>query len=160
VVYTPGGSFAEISFNVNKWPTFVTRSIFEDLPGSTTRQTLAVCILYLPCQSSFFYGPTVTKSDSLAASSTEDIGGFGIVGLLVGGAQSSWRFPGLASLIGGNLTFLGTMVGHFFVSNAIYRNSSSLLPGVSFLAVTSLFFHRLNSIHYCRLNTLAPIPVI
>jgi hypothetical protein len=136
VVYTPGGSFAEISFNVNKWPTFVTRSIFEDLPGSKTRHTLAVCILYLPCQSSFFYGPTVTKSDSLAASSTEDIGGFGIVGLLVRGEQSSWRFPGLASLIGGNLTFLGTMVGHFFVSNAIssfscrVRATTSALVGV------------------------------
>jgi hypothetical protein len=69
----------------------VTCSIFEDLPGSKTRHTLPVGILYPPYQS-IFLGLTVTKSDSLAASSAEYIGGFGIVEPLVGGGQPSWRF--------------------------------------------------------------------
>ena len=45
--------------------------------------------------------------------------GFGIVGPLVGKERPSWKFLGLVGLIGGGPTFLGTLVGYFFVSDAM-----------------------------------------
>jgi ZIP family zinc transporter len=44
--------------------------------------------------------------------------GFGIVGPL-GGVRPSWRWLGLAGLIGGGPTFLGTMVGYAVTSHAL-----------------------------------------
>lgn len=44
--------------------------------------------------------------------------GFGIVGPL-GGVRPSWRWLGLAGLIGGGPTFLGTMVGYAVTSQAL-----------------------------------------
>jgi zinc transporter, ZIP family len=44
--------------------------------------------------------------------------GFGIVGPLAG-TRPSWGFLGLAGLIGGGPTFLGTVVGYSFVSPAL-----------------------------------------
>ena len=46
--------------------------------------------------------------------------GFGIVGPLVGENRPSWGFIGLAGLIGGGPTFLGTIVGYFFLSDAMF----------------------------------------
>jgi len=42
--------------------------------------------------------------------------GFGIMGPLIGKEFPSWGFIGLAGLIGGGPTFLGTIIGYFFVS--------------------------------------------
>jgi len=44
--------------------------------------------------------------------------GFGITAPLVG-QRPSWRFLGLLGLIGGGPTFLGTLVGHEFTSEAV-----------------------------------------
>lgn len=55
--------------------------------------------------------------------------GFGIVGPLVGGNRPSWGFIGLAGLIGGGPTFLGTMVGYYFVSTAMFVLFLSLAAG-------------------------------
>ncbi|HEY9152799.1 MAG TPA: ZIP family metal transporter [Anaerolineales bacterium] len=55
--------------------------------------------------------------------------GFGIVGPLVGENRPSWRFIGLAGLIGGGPTFLGTLVGYFFLSDAMFVLFLSLAAG-------------------------------
>ena len=55
--------------------------------------------------------------------------GFGIVGPLVGGERPSWAFLGLAGLIGGGPTFLGTMVGYYFLSSAMFVLFLSLAAG-------------------------------
>ena len=55
--------------------------------------------------------------------------GFGIVGPLVGGDRPSWAFLGLAGLIGGGPTFLGTIVGYYFLSSAMFVLFLSLAAG-------------------------------
>jgi zinc transporter, ZIP family len=55
--------------------------------------------------------------------------GFGIVGPLVGGERPSWAFLGLAGLIGGGPTFIGTMVGYYFLSSAMFVLFLSLAAG-------------------------------
>jgi len=55
--------------------------------------------------------------------------GFGIVGPLVGENRPSWGFIGLAGLIGGGPTFLGTIVGYYFLSNAMFVLFLSLAAG-------------------------------
>lgn len=55
--------------------------------------------------------------------------GFGIVGPLVGENRPSWGFIGLAGLIGGGPTFLGTIVGYFFLSDAMFVLFLSLAAG-------------------------------
>jgi ZIP family zinc transporter len=55
--------------------------------------------------------------------------GFGIVGPLVGGDRPSWTFLGLAGLIGGGPTFLGTIVGYYFLSTAMFVLFLSLAAG-------------------------------
>src|SRR5260221_5642160 len=45
--------------------------------------------------------------------------GFGIVGPMIGKEQPSSAFLGLAGLIGGGPTVIGTLVGHYFVSTAM-----------------------------------------
>jgi zinc transporter, ZIP family len=47
--------------------------------------------------------------------------GFGIVGpLAAAGVRASWRWLGLAGLIGGGATFLGTIVGTSFSSTYLF----------------------------------------
>ncbi len=55
--------------------------------------------------------------------------GFGIVGPLVGENRPSWGFIGLAGLIGGGPTFLGTIVGYYFLSDAMFVLFLSLAAG-------------------------------
>jgi ZIP family zinc transporter len=54
--------------------------------------------------------------------------GFGIVGPLAG-TRPSWAFLGLAGLIGGGPTFLGTVVGYTFVSTPLSVLFLSLAAG-------------------------------
>ncbi len=65
--------------------------------------------------------------------------GFGIIGPLVGNEQPSWRFLGLAGLIGGGPTFLGTMVGYFFTSEVMSVLFLSLAAGALIYIVWELF---------------------
>ena len=55
--------------------------------------------------------------------------GFGIVGPLIGENRPSWGFIGLAGLIGGGPTFLGTMVGYYLISDAMSVLFLSLAAG-------------------------------
>jgi ZIP family zinc transporter len=55
--------------------------------------------------------------------------GFGIVGPLIGENIPSWGFIGLAGLIGGGPTFLGTLIGYYLLSNAMFVLFLSLAAG-------------------------------
>ena len=56
--------------------------------------------------------------------------GFGIVGpLAAGGVRASWRWLGLAGLIGGGPTFLGTIVGTSLDSPLVYVGCLALAAG-------------------------------
>jgi zinc transporter, ZIP family len=71
--------------------------------------------------------------------------GFGIVAPLSGDAERpSWRFLGLLGLIGGAPTFLGTVVGQAWVSEAV---------SVAFLAVAagSILYVVVELLNVCRL---------
>jgi len=63
--------------------------------------------------------------------------GFGIVGPL-GGVRPSWRWIILAGLIGGGPTFVGTIVGHGFTSEAISVVFLTLAAGSIIYVVTQL----------------------
>jgi ZIP family zinc transporter len=65
--------------------------------------------------------------------------GFGIVGPLVGGDRPSWKFLGLAGLIGGGPTFLGTIVGYYFVSAFMSVLFLSLAAGALVYIIGELF---------------------
>lgn len=65
--------------------------------------------------------------------------GFGIVGPLAGGERPSWGFLGLAGLIGGGPTFLGTIVGYFFVSTPMSVLFLSLAAGALVYILGELF---------------------
>jgi ZIP family zinc transporter len=65
--------------------------------------------------------------------------GFGIVGPLMGQGQPSWKFLGLAGLIGGGPTFLGTIVGTFFVSDAMSVLFLALAAGALIYILGELF---------------------
>ncbi len=65
--------------------------------------------------------------------------GFGIVGPLVGENRPSWGFIGLAGLIGGGPTFLGTMVGYYLISNAMFVLFLSLAAGALVYIIGELF---------------------
>jgi zinc transporter, ZIP family len=65
--------------------------------------------------------------------------GFGIVGPLVGGERPSWAFLGLVGLIGGGPTFLGTMVGYYFVSSSMSVLFLSLAAGALVYIIGELF---------------------
>ena len=65
--------------------------------------------------------------------------GFGIVGPLVGGERPSWGFLGLVGLIGGGPTFLGTMVGYYFVSAPMSVLFLSVAAGALVYIVGELF---------------------
>ena len=65
--------------------------------------------------------------------------GFGIVGPLVGGDRPSWAFLGLAGLIGGGPTFIGTIVGYYFLSSAMFVLFLSLAAGALVYIIGELF---------------------
>ena len=65
--------------------------------------------------------------------------GFGIVGPLMGKERPTWGFLGLAGLIGGGPTFLGTMVGYYFVSTAMSVLFLSLAAGALIYIIGELF---------------------
>jgi zinc transporter, ZIP family len=65
--------------------------------------------------------------------------GFGIVGPLVGQERPSWKFLGLVGLIGGGPTFLGTLVGSFFVSDAMSVLFLALAAGALVYILGELF---------------------
>jgi ZIP family zinc transporter len=65
--------------------------------------------------------------------------GFGIVGPLLGKEQPSWGFLGLVGLIGGGPTFLGTLVGYYFVSTAMSILFLSLAGGALLYIIGELF---------------------
>jgi zinc transporter, ZIP family len=65
--------------------------------------------------------------------------GFGIVGPLMGKEQPSWGFLGLVGLIGGGPTFLGTLVGYYFVSTAMSILFLSLAAGALIYIIGELF---------------------
>lgn len=55
--------------------------------------------------------------------------GFGIMGPLIGSELPSWGFIGLMGLIGGGPTFLGTILGYYLVSTAMFVLFLSLAAG-------------------------------
>jgi ZIP family zinc transporter len=65
--------------------------------------------------------------------------GFGIVGPMIGKEQPSWGFLGLVGLIGGGPTFLGTLVGYYFVSTAMSILFLSLAAGALIYIIGELF---------------------
>lgn len=65
--------------------------------------------------------------------------GFGIIGPMVGKEVPSWRFLGLAGLIGGGPTFLGTLLGYFMVSNVLSVLFLSLAAGALVYIIAELF---------------------
>lgn len=64
--------------------------------------------------------------------------GFGIVGPLVG-ERPSWSFLGLAGLIGGGPTFLGTIVGYFLISKPMSVLFLALAAGALVYIIGELF---------------------
>jgi zinc transporter, ZIP family len=65
--------------------------------------------------------------------------GFGIVGPLMGKELPSWGFLALVGLIGGGPTFLGTMLGYYFVSTAMSVLFLSLAGGALIYIIGELF---------------------
>lgn len=65
--------------------------------------------------------------------------GFGIVGpLAASGVRPSWRWLGLAGLIGGGPTFLGTVVGTSFSSPLLYVGCLALAAGAILYVIGEL----------------------
>jgi ZIP family zinc transporter len=64
--------------------------------------------------------------------------GFGIAGPLVAGPRPSWAFLGLAGLIGGGPTSLGTMLGYSVQSEAVFVLVLALAAGSIFYVVAEL----------------------
>jgi zinc transporter, ZIP family len=64
--------------------------------------------------------------------------GFGIVGPLAG-TRPSWGFLGLAGMIGGGPTFLGTLVGYSFVSPPLSILFLSLAAGAIIFIIGELY---------------------
>ena len=66
--------------------------------------------------------------------------GFGIAAPLTAGSRPSWRFLGLAGLIGGGPTFLGTMLGYGVRSDAIFVLFLALAAGSIFYVIAELLY--------------------
>ncbi len=64
--------------------------------------------------------------------------GFGIVGPLAG-TRPSWGFLGLAGLIGGGPTFLGTLIGYHLVSTTLFVLFLALAAGALIYVIGELF---------------------
>jgi ZIP family zinc transporter len=71
--------------------------------------------------------------------------GFGIVGPLAGKERPSWAFLGLAGLIGGGPTFVGTMLGYYMVSTAMSVLFLALAAGALVYIIGELFSHNWRS---------------
>ena len=65
--------------------------------------------------------------------------GFGIVAPMMGKEQPTWGFLALAGLIGGGPTFIGTLVGYYFVSTAMSILFLSLAAGALVYIIGELF---------------------
>jgi len=65
--------------------------------------------------------------------------GFGIVGPLMGKEQPTWGFLGLVGLIGGGPTFLGTILGYYFISSAMSVLFLSLAAGALVYIIGEMF---------------------
>ena len=65
--------------------------------------------------------------------------GFGIVGPLMGKERPSWGFLGLVGLIGGGPTFVGTIVGYYFVSTVMSVLFLSLAAGALVYIIGEMF---------------------
>jgi ZIP family zinc transporter len=65
--------------------------------------------------------------------------GFGIIGPLIGKEKPSWGFLGLMGLIGGGPTFIGTMVGYYFVSSVMSVLFLSMAAGALIYVIGELF---------------------
>lgn len=72
--------------------------------------------------------------------------GFGIVGPMIGRERPSWGFLGLAGLIGGGPTFLGTMLGYYMVSSAMSVLFLSLAAGALVYIIGEMFAHNWRSV--------------
>ena len=64
--------------------------------------------------------------------------GFGIVGPLAG-VRPSWKFLGLVGLVGGGPTFLGTIIGYYFISSAMSVLFLSLAAGALVYIIGEIF---------------------
>ena len=64
--------------------------------------------------------------------------GFGIVGPLAG-MKPSWSFLGLAGLVGGGPTFLGTVIGYSFVSESLSILFLAVAAGAILFVIGELF---------------------
>jgi zinc transporter, ZIP family len=64
--------------------------------------------------------------------------GFGIVGPLAG-ARPSWGFLGIAGLVGGGPTFLGTIVGYSFISASLSILFLALAAGAILYVIGELY---------------------
>jgi zinc transporter, ZIP family len=64
--------------------------------------------------------------------------GFGIVGPLAG-TRPSWGFLGIAGLIGGGPTFLGTIIGYSFISESLSVLFLSLAAGAILYVIGELY---------------------
>lgn len=64
--------------------------------------------------------------------------GFGIAAPLTTGSRPSWAFLGLAGLIGGGPTFLGTIVGYSVLSTPVFVLFLALAAGSIFYVVSEL----------------------
>lgn len=71
--------------------------------------------------------------------------GFGIVGPMIGKERPSWAFLGLAGLIGGGPTFLGTMLGYYMVSSAMSVLFLALAAGALIYIIGEMFSHNWRS---------------
>jgi ZIP family zinc transporter len=66
--------------------------------------------------------------------------GFGIVGPLAGAnARASWRWIGIAGLIGGGPTFLGTLIGTSFANAFVFTGFLALAGGAIVYVLGELF---------------------
>ncbi|MCL4395316.1 MAG: zinc permease [Chloroflexi bacterium] len=65
--------------------------------------------------------------------------GFGIVGPLAG-TRPSWTFLGIAGLVGGGPTFVGTIVGYTFVSTSLSVLFLSVAAGAIIYVVGELYY--------------------
>jgi len=64
--------------------------------------------------------------------------GFGIAAPLAGGVRPSWAFLGLAGLIGGGPTFLGTLLGYGIHSQPVFVLFLALAAGSIFYVIAEL----------------------
>ena len=66
--------------------------------------------------------------------------GFGIVGPLAGAdVQASWKWIGVAGLVGGGPTFIGTLIGRSIQSDYLFTGFLALAGGAVLFVVAELF---------------------